>query len=189
MFLILKNKGIKMKHYVEITILDTDNKNHILSKLYSNVHGFINNKNIGVSFPNYNNKNLGNKIRIFSNTKNKLDNFKFSEALSDYVQCTKILNTPDNVKKYCIYKKVNLKQNKDYLVKRCSKRKGISLNDAYELYCDFAFQHSSSPYITLKSKSTGKNFRIYINKIPTNNLNFNNYSNYGLSNDSCVPEF
>lgn len=172
---------------------------------------------IGVSFPEYyvNIKkgkyycSLGSKLRIFSNTTQELDHLNLEKAferLTDYLHLSKTKPVPDNIVNYLNVKRHRADFSLKGITHRYAKRKGISFEQAkkeqnlryaelHNLTIEEAEKHyeqpitKNLPYIQLKSLSSGKEFTLIIEQIPTKKFCDGNFSTYGLSKTSTVPHW
>lgn len=193
-----------MKVYYELTMIDNNEipQSDIMNVIFAKIHiAIVNAKNkyhtqYAISFPRYNDKNIGNKIRIFANTKDELQllniNF-FLNRMKDYVHISSIKNIPDNTK-YAIYSIVHKDGSKLCLAKRYAKRHNITINEALKRYDLFKQRDINYRFIILKSRSTKQRFSLFIKKtfIKEKMNEFNNkfiFNSYGCSKLSAVPEF
>ena len=172
---------------------------------------------IGLSFPEYvigdKYSLLGSKLRLFANDEGMLNQFdavKWLARLSDYVHCTSIRPVPEKIIGYAIYQREQPKTNPERLARRYAKRHGVdfdtALNGLVDLkstekplnadfkiqfrYCEMTKKNISSPFIRLKSMSSEQVFCLWIKKISADTQSSaTNFSSYGLSTISTVPEF
>ena len=171
---------------------------------------------IGLSFPEYkmgeNFGALGSKLRLFAPDEATLTRFdanKWLARLSDYVHCTGIRPTPEAVKGYAIYQREQPKTSKERLARRYAKRHNMdyeaALNSKVELsvkpeagaecgktlmsYSQLPHQTIATPFIRLKSLSSGNTFCLWIKKREVENSNDGLFTTYGLSTTATVPEF
>ena len=199
-----------MKFYQEITLIDQAEISpyFIWSKLYNQLHlAFAEQKdendkvNIGVSFPQYIFEektekqrakiNLGKKIRLFAQTESdlkKLDIRKWVERLEDYVHITSIREVPSSIKGYSIYKRKQVKSSAERLARHDEKKGRYSYENAFEHYKKFV-KNTDLPYIQMKSLTSEKHFKLFIEKQSAEKSETQVFSTYGLSSVSSVPEF
>jgi len=181
-------KGIKMKNYVEFTIIKNSevSPHIIMSKFYNKFHKNYENKNIGVTFPEYiENKTLGSKIRLFSDNIDELESIKNIVGNDDYIHCTKIKNTPEKINEKFYYKK-HREKNKQYLIKRFSERHNIGIAESSELYEDFEPKKISTPFVNIKKGNSF--FRLFVLKTDKNENSRKKFNSYGL-NSISLPHF
>ncbi len=193
-----------MKCYLNITLLpNADIALYFLwEKLYQQLHlAFVENQNadgkvsVGVAFPDYNieNNQLGNQLRLFSPSREVLEELKINEWLSrmiDYVQISNIHDVPEKVENYACFKRIQPKSNNARLARRKAKRQGISYKEALAYFQSKEEQTSQLPFIHIKSHSSGKRYRLIIAQTETTNtLKAGSFSTYGLSSTNTVPLF
>lgn len=194
-----------MKHYIELTLITNGDINtfSLWSKLYQQLHlGLVEVQDdnhkvaIGLAFPEYRMDEkfgiLGSKLRIFAHDEATLTNFntaKWLSRLSDYVHCTSIRPVPENVKAFAVYQRMQPVTSKERLARRYAKRKNLSYEQALAHYQDMPNKVITFPFIRLKSLSNGLEFCLWIKKIASTTQQDGNFSTYGLSRATTVPEF
>lgn len=199
-----------MKFYQEITLIDQAEISpyFIWSKLYAQLHLALaeqkdtNEKvNIGVSFPKYIFEpkteerkvkiHLGDKLRIFAQSEadlEKLNIRKWLDRLTDYLHITSIREVPSEIKEYSIYKRKQVKTNAQRLARHRVKRGDIGFDEALAQY-SHVVTTTNLPYIQMKSLTSEKSFKLFIEKKPATKSETQVFSTYGLSSVSSVPEF
>ncbi|MCG2609652.1 type I-F CRISPR-associated endoribonuclease Cas6/Csy4 [Acinetobacter sp. SM34] len=199
-----------MKFYQEITLIDQAEISpyFIWSKLYAQLHLALaeqkdtNEKvNIGVSFPKYIFEpkteerkvkiHLGDKLRIFAQSEadlEKLNIRKWLDRLTDYLHITSIREVPSEIKEYSIYKRKQVKTNAQRLARHRVKRGDIGFDEALARY-SHVVTTTDLPYIQMKSLTSDKSFKLFIEKKPATKSETQVFSTYGLSSVSSVPEF
>lgn len=192
-----------MKNYIEITNINTFD---LWSKLYTQLHlTLVEKKNaqnkvpFGFSFPEYffNSEKqigfIGSMLRIFGPDENplrQLDLHKRLNNLSDYIQTSEIKTVPVQLKSYAIYQRQQVKSNAERLARRKAKRQNISYEKALEELKSFKDEELNFPFIQLQSSSTGgQKFRLFIERKLVEQPMLGDFSLYGLSSTSTVPEF
>lgn len=192
-----------MKYYIEITLLPgVDIGLYFLwEKLFHQIHiGLVNLSEgkitvpIGLSIPEYSEKSchLGTKLRLFSPDEGRLETLNPGKLLSgylDYVHLTRIREVTENIQAYAVYKRQQPKSSVERLARRKAKREGILEEEALERLKQFQEQRVKTPYINMKSISSGHRFKLFIQKQKRPSLINEGFSCYGLSNKSTVPEF
>ncbi len=209
-----------MKYYIELSLLPDPtndiNLYFIWQKLYQQLHlAFVEVKNdkdkinIGVSFPEYKEKQggLGKKCRLFAQDKQALEVLNLNQwldRLDDYIHIKKIKAIdPKKVKGYAVFRRIHEKASIEKLAYRRAERltkKGIKTS--YQQALDFFMQEERPqsqqeieklPYINMKSLSSQHQHALFINyekvKKPTM---LSLFSTYGLSSakeQSSVPLF
>jgi len=192
-----------MKRYIEITLIPSAEINlyFLWQKVYKKIHlGFVEiqdpkgNIPVGVSFPQYNIEfhRLGCKLRLFSEDEEileRLDVAKWLNRLTDYVDVTQICNVPQNITQYANFRRQQVKSGKERIARRKAKREGITVEQALEKLQGVDEQRVETPFINMKSQSSDKQFRLFIEKVPTDNFKLGMFNTYGLSKISTVPDF
>lgn len=197
-----------MKYYIEMTLLPGGDISlyFLWSKVFQQIHLALvelqDDKGqvpVGISFPEYNeNTNfLGSKVRFFGATEsilNSLDIKKWIQHFNDYVHCTQIRPVPTDKKQFSIFSRKQPGRSHSKLIrtiKRKADRDGISLEEAAKYISNEDDNISLKlPFINLVSLSSGKSFRLFIDKKsglsdPVNGT----YSSYGLCPTTTVPDF
>jgi CRISPR-associated endonuclease Csy4 len=194
-----------MNYYMEITLLPNPDINlfSLWSKIYQQIHlGLVEMQDgqcrvpIGVSFPEYVKGDkygvLGGKLRLFAEHEATLSQFNVGywlARLSDYVHCTGIRPVPERLSGHAIYRRVQPKNNPIRLARRYARRHEMELEEALGHYKGMAPVSIQSPFIQLKSLSSGETFCLWIARIPATESSAGSFSSYGLSTTSTVPEF
>ncbi len=195
-----------MKFYLEITLLPNPEVgvNFLWSKVFQQIHlGLVEMQDdqgkvpVGLSFPEYvigdKYSILGSKLRLFANDEAVLKQFdtaKWLARLSDYVHCTSIQPVPEKIIGYAIYQREQPKTNPERLARRYARRHNVDYQNALTIYSKRNYQSINSPFIRLKSLSSDNNFCLWIKKIPVDiQASTSEFSSYGLSSVSSVPEF
>ena len=197
-----------MKYYTEITFMMHDDIScyQLWAKIYSQLHLALveiknqdNTVNIGVSFPEYKYNTerkigfLGTKIRLFAHKEESLQHLGIKtwlERLSDYVHISSIRPVPqDKILSYASFYRKQVKTNAERLARHRIKTKNdISLDDAIKLY-QKRITKTDLPFIQMKSLTSDKHFKLFIEKKESPKSNEFEFNAYGLSSKSTVPEF
>lgn len=198
-----------MKFYQEITLLpDTEIPLYFIwQKVYQQLHiALVENKDnddnskIALSFPKYNETktHLGDKLRIFAETEEQLDQFNSSqwlERFSDYTHVTSIRPVPKKVKGHACFYRERVKSNILRLARRRAKWKNETLEEALKVIKPpEKKQKTDLPFIWVNSQTSGKKFRLFINQTVSENAVEGQFTCYGLgrkSDERCatVPWF
>ncbi|MGZ0020312.1 type I-F CRISPR-associated endoribonuclease Cas6/Csy4 [Nitrosomonas sp. wSCUT-2] len=171
---------------------------------------------IGLSFPEYKMGEkfsvLGSKLRLFAPDETALTQFDVASrlsCLSDYVHCTGIRPVPSTVKGYAVYQREQHKTGRERLARRYAKRHNLDFEAAFtgkvELcakydnvaecqrmlmsYSEMPHKTITTPFIRLKSLSSGNTFCLWIKKREIENSVSGIFTTYGLSSAASVPEF
>lgn len=191
-----------MKKYIEITLLpDVDTDIHTLwAKIFGWVHVSIveiknhhGGHNIAVSFPEYNDdtKELGSKLRVFSDDEETLKMFTVCIRLSrlpDHAHSTSIKNVPSDVSTFVCFKKSQPKANKHKRARRLAKRSNITFKEALAKYDDYQDKTTNLPYINTVS-SQKLRFPMFISMTTMDCYEKGDFNSYGLSASGMVPTF
>ncbi|WP_111858529.1 type I-F CRISPR-associated endoribonuclease Cas6/Csy4 [Acinetobacter sp. CFCC 10889] len=199
-----------MKYYIEVTLMKNDDFSpyELWSRIYTQLHiAFAeikdadNKVNIGLSFPQYRfnvEKGigfLGEKIRLFAETRADLEKIniqKWLERLTDYLHITSIREVPEaKIAGYATYSRKQVKTNAERLARHRVKRGDIGFDEALARYSNVVTA-TDLPYIQMKSLTSDKSFKLFIEKKSATKSETQVFSTYGLSSahiQSTVPEF
>ncbi len=171
---------------------------------------------IGLSFPEYKMGKkfsiLGSKLRLFAADEAALTRFDVASRLSrlsDYVHCTGIRPVPSTIKGYAIYQREQPKTGRERLARRYAKRHNLDYETAFNGKVELCAKHDNAtecermlmsysemphktittPFIRLKSLSSGNTFCLWIKKREIENSVSGIFTTYGLSSAASVPEF
>lgn len=170
---------------------------------------------IGLSFPEYRmgeKFGVGSKLRLFALDEAALIQFgadKRLSRLSDYVHCTGIRPVPDAIKGYAVYQREQPKTGRERLARRYAKRHNLDYETAFNGKVELCAKHDNAteyqkvlmsysemphktittPFIRLKSLSSGNTFCLWIKKREIENSVSGIFTTYGLSSAASVPEF
>lgn len=193
-----------MAYYQQITLQpDAEVDLYFLwSKVYAQVHlALVESQkrnglqNVGVSFPDYshskNAKTLGTRLNLFANnvdTLNQLGMEVWLQRLTQFIELSDIKSVTETVQETAIFKRIQLKTNKERLARRRAKRHKQSFEEALSYFMKMDEMHSDLPFIQIKSESSNQRYPIFIEKITTTSDNNTwQFSTYGLSNDQGLP--
>ena len=192
-----------MKVYQDITLLPADDIGlyFLLEKVYQQIHLALveqqvekNLTDIGIALPKYceKPKSLGNKVRIFAPSVERLNQLNITEWLSrldDYVHVTSIKTVPEKISGYERFVRKQAKATPERSARRAAKRKGISYEDALKDRVNVIPDFPDLPYLKLRSLSKKESFSLFIRyesmEEPTSGM----FSCYGLSKGGCLPKF
>lgn len=193
-----------MEYYQEITLLPCAEVSlaFLWTKVFTQLHiAFADEKNksghnpYAVSFPEYRETGLGEKIRVFAEAQEleRLNLSKVLRHLLDYVHCTSIRKVPERKvqerKTYAIYSRYQPEGSIRVKAKRYAKRHpGVTIEEAARLL-QGKRKSARLPYIQMKSLSRGGTFSLFIKKRVEKESALTECGTYGLSNNRTVPEF
>lgn len=190
-----------MNFYQEITLIpDAEIAPYFLwSKVYNQLHlalADVKNKHdidgIGISFPQYkfDEKNgktfatLGNKLRIFANTADELDKLALPvwfARLIDYVHLTTVKEVGDKATGHVVVKRYRYKDF-DKKVAEFAEHRGISEKAALAHCREHKRPIKRYPFISLKSLTTGHNYKLSIWQEVVAQPQSGTFNTYGISN-------
>jgi CRISPR-associated endonuclease Csy4 len=85
---------------------------------------------------------------------------------------------------------VQVKSSPERLRRRLAKRKGLTDEEAKRAIPLGAAERLNLPYVTIKSRSTGQDFRLFVDQMPPmDHAIFGSFNHYGLSATATVPWF
>jgi CRISPR-associated endonuclease Csy4 len=196
-----------MKHYVEITLLPTDDIGHyfLWSKIYQQLHLALvehtagKGGEVGFSFPEYsaNQPRLGRKLRVFASTEAELTQFnaqQWLERLNDYCHISSIRVVPEQTQ-YSIFSRKQSVNNPERLARRRAKRKGENFEQALAHFAGFEGKDETLPFVALESLSTASSpeakhrFKLFVTQQLVPKPQEGSFSCYGLSQTATVPWF
>lgn len=190
----------KFNFYQEITLISSEeiSTDFLLCKVYEELHKIFSElkckgeSNVAISFPKYclDNFTLGDKIRIFYLSEIQFEKVGLTSRLSkllDYIHITKIRDVPSEIG-FVNFSRVQIKDNKEKLVRRYSKRHNIEYDEACDLYVNYEEKDNNLPFVRLKSNSNSNYYILYI-KQEKSEFRDGLFNSYGLSKDATVPCF
>ena len=194
-----------MNYYVDIKLLtDTEiTLGFVWKKLYAQIHLALvevrdenNLVSFGLGFPKYSNDRfLGDTLRIFASTKEELERLDLNRwigRLLDYLTVSEIKEVPTSTE-FVSFRRKQFKTNVERLARRQAKRKGISFEEAMKNYENFDEEEKKKknrlPYINVKSLSSDREMKIFIEKSEAKEESQGLFSTYGLSSESTIPWF
>ena len=195
-------------HYLDCRLtVEADDYNFMFARLYKVAHGIIGKntaKNIGLSFPEYDEGRLGDILRFFAD-ENTLNTVKQNEGLGVLKDCqiiriSDIKKTPEKYQSVCFYRnrlneRLSAKnQSKRYkALKQHIEKKGDTFNieDKQQRLERLQQQvNNNAQYIQFQSSSNSFNYSLRINKSASRERQEGLYNSYGLSrkdNGTTVP--
>lgn len=149
---------------------------------------------IGVSFPEVrqdNGRSLGTCLRLHGSAE-VLHAFAQTDWLTgmhDHVSCATVATVPARAQ-YRAVRRVQAKSNPDRERRRLMARKGISWQEAVAAIPDSCAERLELPFVTVSSRSTGQQFRLFIEHLPVQEQPCPGiFSAYGLSSSTTIPWF
>lgn len=168
----------------------------LMNALFSKLHRALvqtGNNRIGVSFPDARSDRpyLGDKLRLHGSAE-QLDSLMGSDWLTgmrDHVCVGGIEAVPANVK-FRVVRRVQAQSNPERLRRRYMKRHEVSEAELVGRFPDESGERLALPFVSLRSVSTGQNFRLFIEHGPLlDEARAGEFGCYGLSSTATVPWF
>jgi len=188
-----------MHYYQEITLLPSPEIStyFLWQKIYQPLHMLMVESKfkpkeswVGVSFPEYSTKTLGNKLRVFALTEQALQDFALKKQLrrfEDYIHITGIRPVPKSTNGKTVFKRYQPKQKKQSYARRFAQRHDMDIEEAFALINQK--EPKNLPFVNLRSLSTKQNLRLILRKekVPLTDKSEWQFNAYGLNNP--VPDF
>lgn len=153
---------------------------------------------VGVSFPDYCfgddvKPSIGGMIRLFARETSHLEILDLDSQLSrfeDYIHMRPITDLDRPGLKFAVFRRVQLRSSRERLIRRQVVRSGESENVIRARYQSFVEEQTRLPYVNMKSMSSGRQFRLFVQKQRVEKPSANwQFSSYGLSSSIPVPDF
>lgn len=185
-----------MDYYYDIKILENSeiSPKHIMNTLFGAFHlalakgGYM---DVAISFPEVKNKNLGSCLRIHG-SEETLQNLildSWWRGMQDYIELSRVDHIPQNTKFRKVFR-VQSKSNPDRLRRRLKRRMGISTEETESRIPDSVAKKLDLPYLQISSKSSGHDFRLFVQHGPLmEKRQTNSFNSYGLSSGGAIPWF
>lgn len=191
-----------MNYYQEITLIPDGevSLSFLWTKVFTQLHLALAEEQrregvvkTALAFPEYQDKGLGNKIRIFAPSAEQLERLHLEQRLkrlSDYIHMPKIREIKKHrIIGYSIYSRYQPDESVERKARRYTRRhESITYEDALNLLNQREKTYNL-PYIQLKSVSTAQTFSLFIKKTSCQSEQSGTLSTYGLSDNASVPEF
>jgi CRISPR-associated endonuclease Csy4 len=187
-----------MDHYLEIRLLPDPEfvPSVLMNALFAKLHRALvelESSAIGISFPDVRQEQLalGDRLRLHGQASDlqRLMARNWMIGMRDHIT----LNGPNQVPAVTSHRtvrRVQAKSSPERLRRRLMKRKGITEEEARRAIPDNAAKQLKLPFVTIKSRSTGQEFRLFIDHQPVQSeLKEGEFSCYGLSPTATVPWF
>ena len=166
--------------------------NYLFGRLHKALAG-INNRDIGISFPEVAGERpwLGRCLRVHGTAANldTLQALGWVGHLRDHVSVESMAEVPSGAR-HRVVRRVQAQSNPERLRRRLMKRKGITYGEARQLIPDSAAQTLALPFVAMCSRSTGQNFRLFVEHGQLRDQPVaGEFNTYGLSAGATVPWF
>ncbi len=203
-----------MDHYLEIQLLPDPEfvPTVLMNALFAKLHRVLaelGSHAIGLSFPDVQHADrdvtgsatqkakagqqpaLGGRLRLHGMAEDlqRLMSLNWLIGMRDHITINGPNPVPANVG-YRIVRRIQAKSSPERLRRRQMKRKGITEEEARRSIPDSVAEQLKLPFVTIKSRSTGQEFRLFIDHQDVVNEPVNGeFSSYGLSSTATVPWF
>lgn len=148
---------------------------------------------IGLSFPHHKAKGtgLGDTLRLHA-SRSRLQQLMQADwlaGMADHVVPADVQPVPTDAK-HRVVRRVQAQSNAERIRRRQIKRHGWTEQEARERIPDAVEQRLDLPWLTLRSQSTGQNFRLFIEHLPCQpDPVAGSFNAYGLSTTATIPWF
>jgi len=168
----------------------------IMNALFAKFHRAVSSLDgfqIGVSFPNHQTAppDLGDCLRVHGEA-DDLDRLMAQDwlaAMRDYLSVGKISNTPADAL-HCRVRRIQPKSSAPRLRRRYLRRHNVTEEEAARRFPSEVEQRVKLPFLRIRSRSTGQNFRLFISHSdPLEEKVAGRFNSYGLSDRATVPWF
>lgn len=187
-----------MNHYVDLHLLPDPEfpAPLLMNALFSKLHRalvFVKSKSIGISFPEHAHKpiGLGTVLRLHGELENlsSLLAQDWLHGMRNYCTIGPTCKAPTETQ-HRMVRRVQVHSSAERARRRLMARKGITEQQAQEAIPTNFAEKLSLPYVTLSSRSTGQQFRLFIEHGPLlDNQHAGIFNSYGLSTSATVPWF
>jgi len=187
-----------MNAYLEIRLLPDPEfpATTLMNALFNKLHrGLVEygDERIGVSFPDCTERkhSLGERLRIHGSAADldKLMAANWIAGMRDHTAVSAISEVPVDARPRVV-RRVQAKSSPERQRRRLVARKGVSAEHAIRTIPDSVAATLKLPYVVLTSRSTGQQFRLFIEHLPAQDEAVaGNFSAYGLSATATVPWF
>lgn len=184
-----------MKQYVDLQLQPSSNftLNTLMNFVFGKVHLIlVENKNdIGISFPKYWEKGLGEVLRLHSNENSLLRALvsPHIDKLRNYIKIGTITDVPPETQ-YRTFRRARSKSSLERCYRRSVRNGKITKEEAQARILQNKTSMLDLPYIKTQSLSTKQSFKLFVEcgQI-TNKPSDGKFSCYGLSGIKTVPWF
>lgn len=148
---------------------------------------------IGISFPEVDGRaaELGSRLRLHgaAGDLERLMATNWLAGMRDHLRCSPIDAVPKTAS-FRIVRRVQAKSSPERERRRLISRKGIDREAAIRAIPDSAAERLKHPYLVLSSRSTGQQFRLFVEHLPEQSTPVaGEFGAYGLSAQATIPWF
>lgn len=187
-----------MDHYVDIRLLPDPEfpPSMLMNALFAKLHRALvdtDTSAVGVSFPAHSLQplSLGERLRLHGDAPElaRIMSRDWLRGMHDHTEVHGPIGVPGGAAHRAV-RRVQAKSNPERLRRRLIKRSGVDHDTALEAIPDQAAELLDLPFVTLKSRSSGQTFRLFIEHGPTaSEPTPGRFGHYGLSRGATVPWF
>jgi CRISPR-associated endonuclease Csy4 len=146
---------------------------------------------VGVSFPGHGERGLGGWLRLHGQAAalERLMALDWLKGMGDHTAVSAVAAVPAHTQ-HRVVRRVQAKSSVERERRRLAARLGLSGEEAARRIPHTAAETLALPYLTLKSQSTGQQFRLFVEHRPVQSQAISGpFSAYGLSPTATVPWF
>ena len=188
-----------MDHYVDIRLQPDPEfaSPTLMNALFSKLHrALVTQKgtDIGISFPGHAIKpkrTLGDCLRLHGSEASlrKFMGASWLEGMQSHVTVSDTRPVPANAS-FRVVRRRQFKTNADRLRRRRAQRHGETLEQARARIPDTVERTAGLPSVTLRSRSTGQSFSLFVEHGPfRTESSLGSFNTYGLSQEATIPWF
>lgn len=188
-----------MNSYVEIKILPDPEFTvpTLMNALFGKLHRILaelNSERVGVSFPGVDHvmPSLGNTLRLHgpANVLAELMGRPWLKGMKDHTVVSDVKFVPESTRHIAV-RRVQVKSNPERLRRRLMRRHNLTQEEALQRIPESVpAKKLKLPYVSLKSRSTNRHFRLFFeHQPPQEHPVRGDFNTYGLGNGATVPWF
>ena len=187
-----------MDYYIDITLLPDPEfpPTTLMNALFSKLHrGLVDygGRDIGVSFPDVapDNRTLGTRLRLHGSNRalELLMGNGWTQGMRDHIEIGPTTAVPVGTSHRVVHR-VQAKSSPDRLRRRQMARRAIDPDAARIAIPDSAAELLTLPYVEIRSRTTGQQFKLFIEHLPLQaSPTRGEFGTYGLSQTGSVPWF
>lgn len=186
-----------MDHYLDLRLrADPEFPQHqLMDALFARLHRALvqrDSTGIGLSFPDARGLRggLGARMRLHGTMAalEPLAALSWLVGMRDHVEVASVLAVPASTS-WVSVRRIQAKSNVDRLRRRQMKRKGWTAEEAAAALPEAAVEMLNLPFLTIRSASTGRTFRLFVRQQPATGQQPGHFNAYGLSAEATLPRF
>lgn len=186
-----------MDHYLDINLKpDPEFPSHqLMDALFAKLHRELVHTqadDIGLSFPLAGSirEGLGTRMRLHGTDARlrEMVDRPWRVGMGDFLSLQSVSPVPTGSEPLAV-RRVQAKSNPERLRRRQMKRKGWTMEQARAAIPESAAESLLLPFLTVRSASSGRHFRLFIKQVETTSENTGTFNAYGLSATATLPTF